>query len=233
MDDFYYFIDKFMNKEYEFKDLDNKGEYYQSYIGELNKVNVKQLNYDEIVNLINNSKLKDTYLSKLKDFHYDLVYNSHIHGMSHIIRCSIYLLIICILENISNDEFKILIDCILYHDVGRINDIDDDIHGYRSTTKIEFLKSIYDTIDYNLICSVIEAHCLDDDVYGDIASKYNVIDVYRGIRYLSIIKDTDALDRVREYPYIDVSFLRTNSSKQLIDLTYKLFDSYNINLDKR
>ena len=76
---------------------------------------------------------------------------------------------------------------------------------------------------------MIESHSLDDNKDYEILKKYDIIKENRAIRILKIIKDADALDRVREYPYLNIKYLRTDSSKKLVFFSCELFNSYNVN----
>ena len=40
-------------------------------------------------------------------------------------------------ENLSSEEFEILTDAAMYHDVGRMDDYEDEFHGYASALKLE------------------------------------------------------------------------------------------------
>ena len=87
----------------------------------------------------------------------------------------------------------------------------------------------YNIEDFNTIKFVIESHSLDDNKDYEILKKYDIIKENRALRILKIIKDADALDRVREYPYLNIKYLRTDSSKKLVSFSCELFNSYNVN----
>lgn len=43
-----------------------------------------------------------------------------------------------------------------------------------------------------------------------------------------ILKDADALDRVRlEEPFVDINYLRTETSKKMVVFAHELFYNYN------
>lgn len=139
------------------------------------------------------------------------------------------MLILSVLENMPLEDFKLALDSIIYHDIGRVNDIDDEMHGYNATKKLGFLENNYNIEDFNTIKFVIESHSLDDNKDYEILKKYDIIKENRALRILKIIKDADALDRVREYPYLNIKYLRTDSSKKLVSFSCELFNSYNVN----
>ena len=107
--------------------------------------------------------------------------------------------------------------------------MDDDYHGYNAVSRLQFLKEKYNDDDYNMICGIIVSHCLDDSEYLDVASEFNITDIKRFYKLLSIVKDADGLDRVREYPYTDINYLRINSSKRLLKLSCELFYNFDAN----
>ena len=80
-----------------------------------------------------------------------------------------------------------------------------------------------------MICCLIVAHCLYDDEYINIANDFDIVDKKKLYKLLCIVKDADALDRVREYPYTDIKFLRTKYSKQLLKLSLEIYYNYELN----
>lgn len=86
-----------------------------------------------------------------------------------------------------------LCDAILYHDIGRTNDDVDDSHGAKSRD------IYYDAAsDRNPATAfLIEYHCLDDrKALADLKAS-NIRDKERVWLLYTILKDADALDRVR------------------------------------
>lgn len=225
MNDFNNITNKFIKGNWNFKTINKNTEYHNFYIKSKQDID-NIINYKYITELLNNAEITNTYFEILKSYNYKLIKQSDIHGISHIIRTSLFLLIISILEKINIEDFKILLESILYHDIGRINDIDDEYHGYNATKEIIFLKEKYNDNDYKMICSIITGHCIDDELYENVASYFNIKNTTKYLKLLSIIKDADALDRVREYPYIDIKYLRTNSAKKLVPFAYEFFYNY-------
>ena len=146
---------KFIKGKWKFNPIDKNYEFYKEYI----KINSNtNINYNNILNNINNSELTNYYIKIMNNYNPKIINQSDIHGLSHIIRTSIFILILSTFENINIDDFKIVLESILYHDIGRTNDIDDDNHGYEATKKITFLKEQYNEEEYSLISSLITAH---------------------------------------------------------------------------
>lgn len=227
--DYIFIINKFLNGDFIFKNIDNTNERFKKYqesLDYINKNNILKLDYSKILEIISNSPLKDEFIRIISNFKSELLVFGNIHGIDHVIRTSIFILVISICEELTIKEFKIVLESILYHDIGRVNDIDDDIHGYNSSLKVDFLNEIYNQEDFDFIRALITGHSLDDDKYIEVANKYNLTDKEKFYKLLSIVKDADSLDRVREYPYIDVKYLRTKTSKELLCFAYELFYNY-------
>lgn len=110
-------------------------------------------------------------------------------------------------------ELKQLSQVIVYHDIGRNNDGKDDRHGLAS-------RQIYEESRCDAVTSfLIEFHCRnDEDAYhylqtSDIKAKQRAWLLYR------ILKDADALDRVRFGIYeLDVTYHRLPISHKLVPL---------------
>ena len=173
-----------------------------------------------------NKNLIPIYFDIMNDFNTDLLYKSEIHGVNHNIRVSIFVLLISSSLNVSKEDFAILLEAAKYHDVGRSNDIDDFLHGTISCNKIGFLKSKYNHNDMSYLEAIIEAHSIPDSIRDRMIRKHNLKDVNRFHRLLDILKDADALDRVRTND-LDTSFLRTKRARELVRFSYELYDKYN------
>ena len=232
MSEFELIFNKFRNNKMFFNKIKEGTKYYNYYVlskEEVEKEGYNQLSYSDIINIIQSSNLSKYYCNHIKQINEKLIVDSDVHGVSHIVRASIYVLILSVLENMSLEDFKLALDSIIYHDIGRVNDIDDEMHGYNATKKLGFLENNYNIEDFNTIKFVIESHSLDDNKDYEILKKYDIIKENRALRILKIIKDADALDRVREYPYLNIKYLRTDSSKRLVSFSCELFNSYNVN----
>ena len=172
-----------------------------------------------------NKDLINIYNETMKDFYTDLLYDSEIHGLKHNVRVSIYTLIIVNQGNYSKEDLEILLEAAKYHDTGRINDEDDLAHGKRSSDMLNFLSRKYSDIDMNYLKSIVEAHSIPD-LKKDIIAKKNKIDnIGRYHKLLNVLKDADALDRVRTDD-LDASFLRTEKAKELEPFARELYSIY-------
>ena len=69
-------------------------------------------------------------------------------------------------------------------------------------------------------------HSLDDEKFDSVAKKYKIKDIDRCRKMLNVLKDSDALDRIRlEDPYIKIDLMRTKTSKKLIPFAYEMFET--------
>ena len=219
------FIEKVINNQFIIKEITKDSSLYD-YYKRIKNYSINFIDYHTFLEYINQSYLKDTYMYLMNNFNKEIIINSDIHGLGHIYRTSLYIFMISTIEKISVSDFKLLIESVLYHDIGRINDIDDEEHGFNAVKKLEFLKDKYKEEEYNLICFMIASHCLDDDVADKILDIYHIKEVDKAMKLLFLLKDADALDRVREYPYCDINYLRYDSSKRLLLLACDLFHCY-------
>lgn len=212
------------------KELDIKNKNYSYYIealNELKKCNITQIEETEIRDIISNSTLTEIYIESMKKLRTDILYKSYIHGINHNIRVSIFALIISIYENVSIDDFKLILEAVKYHDIGRSNDGKDKNHGLISSQKLDFLVDKYNSDDLNDLKTIIICHSLDDEEFMKIATNNNIKDIKRCTKMYHILKDSDALDRVRlGNPIIKINLLRTSTSKRLIKYSYKLNYNY-------
>ena len=110
-------------------------------------------------------------------------------------------------------ELKQLSQAIVYHDIGRQNDTEDDGHGLAS-------RQIYEESRYDAITAfLIEFHCRnDEDAYRHLLAS-SIKAKQRAWLLYQILKDADALDRVRFGIYaLDVNYLRLPISHKLVPL---------------
>ncbi len=121
--------------------------------------------------------------------------NDDEHDAEHTLRVLFDALLLVQVQGIdlTKKESHQLCDAILYHDIGRTNDDVDDSHGAKS-------KDIY--YDAAPECNsatafLIEYHCLDDRKALKALKASNIRDKERVWLLYTILKDADALDRVR------------------------------------
>ena len=141
------------------------------------------------------------------------------HGQLHSAR--VLFLALAIIQSgkikLSPMERTQLLTAIVFHDIGRADDGVDDGHGKAS-------RQIYETrVGKSLdpaVSFLIEYHCLDDKLAEEYLKSTDTIRAKKRTRLLyQILKDADALDRVRFGIYdLDVNQLRLPISHKLVPL---------------
>lgn len=141
--------------------------------------------------------------------------NDEEHDAEHTLRVLFDALLLVQVQGIAltKKESHQLCDAILYHDIGRINDEVDDSHGAKS-------KDIY--YDAAPECNsatafLIEYHCLDDrKALADLKAS-NIRNKERVWLLYTILKDADALDRVRfGMRAVDPKYFRNEITHKLL-----------------
>lgn len=114
-------------------------------------------------------------------------------------------------------ERKQLLNAIVFHDIGRTNDGIDSSHGKASQEIYE--KNAGSSAD-PAVCFLIEYHCLSDTLAEEYLKSADIIRAKKRTWLLyQILKDADALDRVRFGIYdLDVNQLRLPISHKLVPL---------------
>lgn len=114
-------------------------------------------------------------------------------------------------------ELSQLTNAIVFHDIGRKNDRVDDGHGKASREIYE--KNAGSSAD-PAVCFLIEYHCLNDTLAEEYLQSADIIRAKKRTWLLyQILKDADALDRVRFGIYdLDVHQLRLPISHKLVPL---------------
>ena len=170
-------------------------------------------------------------------------YDSFIHGRNHSEKVYFFALFLAKIKNLDPIDTRIVLDAALYHDIGRIVDSEDTVHGLTSTLRLQekniLTNPIYkDPINLDLLYAIIEGHSLDDDCknnnYENRFYEYDIElpeDNYERYSVLyDILKDADALDRTRfgrkSFATVDKDMLRIEESKALIEMAYEINDIY-------
>lgn len=141
--------------------------------------------------------------------------NDEEHNAEHTLRVLFDALLLVQVQGIAltKKESHQLCDAILYHDIGRTNDDVDDSHGAKSRD------IYYDTApDCNSATAfLIEYHCLDDRKALADLKVSNIRDKERVWLLYTILKDADALDRVRfGMRAVDPKYFRNEITHKLL-----------------
>ncbi len=162
-----------------------------------------------------------------------VLYNSKIHGIYHSQKVFLFSYLIAKHENLNNEERQIIFDAALYHDIGRINDFEDTLHGYCSALRIDKIAThpIYKNEEnLKILKAIVDGHSVVDDKKDRFIEDYEVTNVERYYKLYNILKDADALDRKRffesSYAHLDERYLRLDYSKKLIKLSEEINSYY-------
>ena len=75
-------------------------------------------------------------LDTLMGLKQEALFVSHIHGLGHIERTILQGAFCAMEEALGEEDTRLLLECCSYHDVGRVDDWVDDLHGHRSAQRI-------------------------------------------------------------------------------------------------
>lgn len=156
--------------------------------------------------------------------------NDAIHGISHNERVAFLAMAIGINENLTGDELKVIIKAALYHDIGRTT-AKGRTHGTESARIIaenrDVLANGFDDKELALLEFLCSIHSNPDEELDNFAKQYS-IDISIATKLMNVLKDADALDRVRlpRFGKINEDMLRLDYSRGLVQTAKELLSSY-------
>ena len=186
----------------------------------------------DLIDYIKNHKHYEVFLEAMADVRRDLFVDDEIHGISHNERVALLACVIGMREGLSESELRLLLEAAKYHDIGRKDKVKN--HSKISAEKIEELRyevfSGFTDEEVRVIQALSEAHGVEDELNDSVISTYNVPNVESCRKLLNILKDADALDRVRlpRFGFLDESRLRVPESRGLVDAARNLLEEYNV-----
>lgn len=164
------------------------------------------------------------FLSALKTLNYDALFDSRIHGPGHIERTLLHGAFSAMEEPLTPEDTRLLFLACCYHDVGRINDGPDDLHGFRSAQQLSTLTGLTGE-ELKLVQAAVDAHSRSDQVLKQTVKDYHPADLRRAMSIAELLKDSDGLDRVRIWD-LDPRFLRRESSRSHAGFAKELYIRY-------
>ncbi len=197
--------------------------------------NPKQSSLIEILKQLMREGNIDRLKQELDTIDEEELYTSFIHGINHNERVLFWAYILSLQCGIDEICVRIVLDASKYHDIGRVNDCVDPSHGERSAEAIIELVNdpIYENQNFvKLLQSIVEIHSLEDTDADRIMRKYGITDKKTFYTLFSILKDADALDRIRiTYMEDTISclnpiYLRIPYSKKLLMAAHELNEFY-------
>ena len=165
------------------------------------------------------------------------LYKTNFHGYFHSQKVLLFAYLIGKHENLTNEEMQIIMTAAVYHDIGRQNEAEDEMHGYYSACMIEqkqrqLLKSeiFKDRLNVEYVKAICDAHSVSDEKMKNIYQNYKYenenFDENEFITLANILKDADALDRTRfkktSSAVLQEKYLRYPYSKKLIKLAEQI-----------
>lgn len=154
----------------------------------------------------------------------ECLYQSHIHGIGHIERVLLFGGLIAMGNQCNEADTRLLLTACSYHDIGRRDDSLDDDHGRRSSEKLPQVITL-PTEDMAIVQAAIYAHSINDVLMEETIRNFGIHDRQRALNIARMLKDADALDRVRVMD-LNPAFLRFPCSCQYVDFAYELYKSY-------
>ncbi len=220
-------LNKILNKK-KFIKYDNSCIHYNEYMNYKDKLKkIKNITIEEGLNIIKTSQYYPFFIQVMNKINKNLIYKSEGHGIKHNERVAIYVFILSVLNKLSKEDFKILLEAAKYHDCGRTNDEEDSIHGYRSSLIIDKNINDLNKDDKEILKVICITHALADKSFKKVVKKYKIKNISRCKKLFEILKDSDALDRVRlDYDNLDIKYLRNKYSKSLVLMSYDLYNNY-------
>ena len=167
-------------------------------------------------------------LTTLEELKQEELFVSHMHGLGHIERTILQGGFCAMDQDLSESDTRLLLAACSYHDVGRINDWVDDLHGHRSAQELARLTP-YRGEELLLIQGAVDAHSRRDVVLEDTIDGYGAADRPRAIRLAKLLKDADGLDRAR-LGDLDPRYLRFDTSRSRVALAEAVYAAYQISV---
>lgn len=147
---------------------------------------------------------------------------SDCHDSMHSLRVLFLSLLIGELSGCTLAELRKIAEAAIYHDCGRTDDGENETHGAASS-RVYRNRGGKD----KMVAFAITTHCIDDDKARDMMIRKFPESAHKTVwRIVSVLKDADALDRVRfgihdvngSYDGLDVRFLREEQSIKLVSV---------------
>ena len=152
------------------------------------------------------------------------------HDVSHIERVSVLSSIIAKKIGLSEDVRQLAILAAIYHDSGRFTEGHEKHGDYSAAIFRSMMGNSLSKEDVNLVCAAIDLHDEekeDAETISQMMIRYRVKDRIKLNAVMSVLKDADALDRVRflnSKSGLDTKYLRFEESKKLIRFATELYE---------
>ena len=216
-------------------------EKYNSALHELEKRSIRPMHLTEVIQIIRESGKLDLFQEELDELREELLFCSSGHGITHCERVALFAFAIGVLEKVSDEDLRILMESAKYHDIGRIDDNEDKSHGRRSAEKFDEFEigSTFSKEAKKILKAICIGHSINDEDFEAVMQEFDIKEKENCQKVFKILKDADALDRARlkysaldlqyltiDDSIIDMNYLRTNYSKMMIPAAYELYENY-------
>lgn len=206
----------------------------------------EQLDFKQELQNLTTSDIGDYFRKKYRQIDKKPIIPRGIHGINHNHRVAILAMLIAQNEGVfqeddDNRKKDILLTAAYYHDIGRKKGIITDnwgTHAENSVRKVENMNlkhangEQYTDEDIKILKAVIRAHEGFDNEMDGVCDRFEIDQSkWEEVKKLmGILKDADALDRVRTDINLPIlmrtdlkpRYLRTDASKRLLDASYQL-----------
>ena len=214
-------------------------------VADFQRQGLEQLKLKDELEEITTGEIGAFFRKKEKHIDKSHVIQKGIHGISHNDRVALLTMIIAknegVLEGDTDNRTKdILLTAAYLHDIGRkVGKFAFNVgpHAKRSAKKINKIHvrymngQPYTEEDKNILKAVVAAHEGKDEIMDKLCGKYHISEEDKGYtkKLMTILKDADALDRVRidfnkgiMITDLNPQYLRTDTAKRLLDASYQL-----------
>jgi HD superfamily phosphodiesterase len=147
---------------------------------------------------------------------------SRLHGVTHTQRVHVHVQRLTAALGRHGGDAALALRAALWHDIGRTHDGVDDAHGARSAARAERLglNRGLAPADGEAVLFAVRFHSLPDHAARASAGDASLPGDERALRVLWLLKDADALDRVRLGEQADPDVLRHDEARRLLELRF-------------
>ncbi|MBR1780684.1 MAG: HD domain-containing protein [Oscillospiraceae bacterium] len=163
-------------------------------------------------------------LETLEQLNHEALYVSDIHGLGHIERTVLQGAFCAMEEGLAEEDTRLLLEACSYHDVGRVSDWYDELHGMRSAHVIGTLTG-REGEALLILQAAVDAHSRKEEALLPTLGWYGVEESPKALCIAQLLKDADGLDRVR-LGDLNPAYLRRESSKARVELAQAVFARY-------
>ncbi|MGI6497642.1 MAG: HD domain-containing protein [Oscillospiraceae bacterium] len=181
--------------------------------------------FEETVSKFEQSVYIKLWRQAMQSLCVEVLYHSKLHGKGHIERTMLFGALLAMEQSLSRADTGLLLLGCSYHDVGRVSDRVDDDHGARSAKQIGDITGLPEGEDLNILRAMTEAHSLDDIDLDRVIAKYPVKNVEKARNLALLLKDADALDRVRIAHLLDPGYFRFSCSHALLPFAFRFYET--------